>query len=284
MPDAQRVAGKGLRLALKGFIPRFVEDILREIDVALERLGISARAASIRANSSPEMIRDMRRGHIPSVNKLRSLCETLGLEFYVGRPRRPRQDDDEGLSAVPLQTLERTAQELVRLAAGAGGDPVPDDLWPVLAARRGRAVPQAAGDIVPAGARPVAVARLAAVLGGGAGEAREVRRERVWFRQDWLERHGVDPERCAVIGVQGDAMEPALPDGCSVLVDRTRTEWMPPRILALRTEGGLVARRAGHSDDGLRFMVSDHPAWPDAPLSPDAEILGQVRWVARTLD
>ena len=168
MPDAQRVAGKGLRLALKGFIPRFVEDILREIDVALERLGISARAASIRANSSPEMIRDMRRGHIPSVNKLRSLCETLGLEFYVGRPRRPRQDDDEGLSAVPLQTLERTAQELVRLAAGAGGDPVPDDLWPVLAARRGRAVPQAAGDIVPAGARPVAVARLAAVLGGGA--------------------------------------------------------------------------------------------------------------------
>ena len=261
-----------------------MEDILREIDVALERLGISARAASIRANSSPETIRDMRRGHIPSVSKLRSLCETLGLEFYVGRPRRPRHDDDEGLSAVPLQSLERTAQELVRLAAGAGGDPVPDDLWPVLAGRRGRAVPQAADDTVPAGARPVAVIRLAAVLGGGADEAREVRGERVWFRQDWLQQHGLDPERCAVIGVQGEAMEPALPDGCSVLVDRTRTEWLPPRILALRTEGGLIARRAARSGDGLRFMVSDHPAWPDAPLSPDAEILGQVRWVARTLD
>ncbi len=259
-----------------------MEDILREIDVALERLGISARAASIRANSSPEMIRDMRRGHIPSVNKLRSLCETLGLEFYVGRPRRPRHDDDEGLSAVPLKTLERTAQELVRLAAGAGGDPVPDDLWPVLAGRRGRAVPQPADGAVPAGARPVAVTRLAAAPGGG--EAQEVRRERVWFRQDWLERHGLDPERCAVIGLQGDAMEPALPDGCSVLVDRRRTEWLPPRILVLRTEGRMVARRAARSDDGLRFMASDHPAWPDAPLPPDAEILGQVRWVARTLD
>ena len=259
-----------------------MEDILREIDVALERLGISARAASIRAGSSPETIRDMRRGHIPSVNKLRSLCETLGLEFYVGRPRRPRHDDDEGLSAVPLQSLERATQELVRLAAGAGGNPVPDDLWPVLAGRSGRTAPQAADAAAPAGARPVAVTRLAAVSGGS--EAQEVRRGPVWFRQDWLDRHGLDPERCAVIGVQGEAMEPALPNGCSVLVDRARTEWLPPRILALRTEGGLVARRAACSDDGLRFMVSDHPAWPDAPLPPDAEIFGQVRWVARTLD
>ena len=61
----------------------------REIDAALDRLGLSARAASIRAQGSPEMIRDMRRGHVPSVERLRSLCEVLDLDFFVG-PRRFR--------------------------------------------------------------------------------------------------------------------------------------------------------------------------------------------------
>ena len=73
--------------AFEGYIPCRVEDILREIDAALEHLGLSARAASIRAQGAPEMIRDMRRGHVPSVQRLRSLCEVLDLEFFVGPPR-----------------------------------------------------------------------------------------------------------------------------------------------------------------------------------------------------
>ena len=114
-----------------------VEDILREIDAALERRGISARAASIRAQGAPEMIRDMRRGHVPSVERLRSLCEVLGLEFYVGPPRWRRAEDGGALPDVPLRSLERSARDLVRLTLDAGGDPIPEDLWPVLLARRG---------------------------------------------------------------------------------------------------------------------------------------------------
>ena len=119
----------------EGFIPCQVEDILREIDAALERLGLSARAASIRAQGSPEMIRDMRRGHVPSVERLRSLCEVLDLDFFVG-PRRLRRDARAGAADVLLSTLERTAQELAQLTADAGGNPVSDDLWSVLASRR----------------------------------------------------------------------------------------------------------------------------------------------------
>ena len=112
-----------------------VEDILREIDAALERRGISARAASIRAQGAPEMIRDMRRGHVPSVERLRSLCEVLGLEFYVGPPRWRRAEDGGALPDVPLRALERSAQDLVRLTLDAGGNPITDDLWPALVAR-----------------------------------------------------------------------------------------------------------------------------------------------------
>ncbi len=236
-----------------------MDDILREIDLALARLGMSARAASIRAGSSPETIRDMRRGHIPSVSRLRALCDALGLEFYVGQPRRPQAGDGPGLTAVPLAALERTAQDLARLAAEAGGNPVPDDLRPVLAGRG-------------------AVAALAAAGGAGAG------RDGARFRHDWLERLGIDAAQCAMIRVQGDAMEPTLPEGSFVLVDRARTEWRPPGIFALRTGDGPVFRRAVRPDGGGRLMAGDRTGRPAVPLPPDAEILGQARWLAQALD
>lgn len=130
-----------------------MEDILLEIDAALKRLGLSARAASIRAQGSPEMIRDMRRGHVPSVERLRSLCEVLDLEFFVG-PRRMRRDASEGTPDVLLSTLERTAQDLAQLTADAGGNPVSDDLWSVLVSRRAAASPPAASESTPAASSP----------------------------------------------------------------------------------------------------------------------------------
>ena len=242
----------GLRPAGEGFIPCFVDDILREIDLALARLGLSARAASIRSGSSPETIRDMRRGHVPSVSRLRALCDALGLEFYVGRPRRPQAGDGPGLTAVPLAALERMAQDLARLAADAGGNPVPDDL------------------------RPVPAGRGAAAVVAGREEAR--------FRHDWLERLGIDAAQCAMIRVQGDAMEPTLPEGSLVLVDRARTEWRPPGIFALRTGDGPIFRRAVRPDGERRLMAGDRAGRPAVPLPPDAEILGRARWVAQALD
>lgn len=261
--DFNAISGRstGLRPTGEGFIPCFVDDILREIDLALARLGMSARAASIRAGSSPETIRDMRRGHIPSVSRLRALCDALGLEFYVGRPRRPQAGDGPGLTAVPLAALERTAQDLARLAADAGGNPVPDDLRPVLAGRGAAAV----GALAAAGGAEA-----------GRGGAR--------FRHDWLERLGIDAAQCAMIRVQGDAMEPTLPEGSLVLVDRTRTEWRPPGIFALRTGDGPVFRRAVRPDGERRLMAGDRTGRPAVPLPPDAEILGQARWLAQALD
>ena len=64
-----------------------MQDLLEEIERAVRRRGWSARQASIRAVGTPELIRDMRRGRVPSVERFRALCEVLGLEFYVGRPR-----------------------------------------------------------------------------------------------------------------------------------------------------------------------------------------------------
>lgn len=64
-----------------------MRDLLEEVERAIRRRGWSARQASMIAVGTPELIRDMRRGRVPSVERFRALCEVLGLEFYVGRPR-----------------------------------------------------------------------------------------------------------------------------------------------------------------------------------------------------
>ena len=55
------------------------------------------------AVGTPELIRDMRRGRVPSVERFRALCEVLGLEFYVGPPR-----DNESLT--DLRRLKQAIQ------------------------------------------------------------------------------------------------------------------------------------------------------------------------------
>ena len=66
-----------------------MDDLLREIERAARARGWSARRASMEAVGTPELIRDMRRGRVPSVERIRALCEVLNLEFYVG-PREAR--------------------------------------------------------------------------------------------------------------------------------------------------------------------------------------------------
>ena len=133
------------------------------------------------------------------------------------------------------------------------------------------------------GARPVPVLELAAAAGGGATIDEENVSGQVWFRRGWLDAHGLDATRCVVIGVRGESMESSLPDGCSVLVDRARTRRHAGRLYAVTTGDGLVAKRARRSDDGGWLLASDHPSWDDLPWPTDAETVGEIRWMARSL-
>ena len=41
-------------------------------------------------------------------------------------------------------------------------------------------------------------------------------------------------------------------------------------------------KRAGKDSAGLWRLESDHPAWEPVPWPDDAEVIGEVRWAART--
>ena len=133
------------------------------------------------------------------------------------------------------------------------------------------------------GARPVAVHRLQAAAGSGALDLDETVKSYAYFRHEWLSRQGLVADRCSIIGVMGESMEPTLPEGCVILLDRNRRQRREGRIFVLRTEEGLVVKRAGKDKDGRWQLVSDHPRWPDAPWPGDAAIIGEVRWMAREL-
>ena len=131
---------------------------------------------------------------------------------------------------------------------------------------------------------PVDVNEVAAAAGGGAVIFDETVVGRLWFRRDWLDRHAIDPKQCSIISVSGESMEPILPSGCSILVDRSqgRKRRREGRVFVLRTEDGLVVKRAGKDAEGNWQIESEHPEWPPVPWTDSTEIIGEVRWLGRT--
>ena len=134
----------------------------------------------------------------------------------------------------------------------------------------------------PSDRNPVRLSEVASAAGVGAEVYDETPIGLLWFRNDWLQSHSIDPERSNIISVRGASMEPTLLDGCSILVDRKRREPHEDRIYVMRTEEGLVVKRLGLDEEDRWELRSDNPDWRATPMSPGTEIIGEVRWSART--
>ena len=115
-----------------------MEDLLREIERAVKARGWSARQASLMAAGTPELIREMRRGRVPSVERFRSLCRVLDLEFYVGPPRVERPVDSERLERA-LETTERALTSTGRTMGLTDKARVVSTVYDLIGEGRGRA-------------------------------------------------------------------------------------------------------------------------------------------------
>ena len=134
----------------------------------------------------------------------------------------------------------------------------------------------------PSDRSPVRLVEVASAAGMGAEVYDETPVGLLWFRNDWLQSHSIDPEQSNIISVRGASMEPTLPDGCSILVDRKRRDPHQGRLYVMRTEEGLVVKRLGLDEEGRWEIRSDSPDWRVTPMSPGTEIIGEVRWSAVT--
>ena len=249
---------------------------------------LSARAAASNAGLPERSVQGVLDGHVPSIERAARICAALDLEFHLGPAgaRAPAREQPPGASGPgsaraardgrALGEVERHLQGLVGAVAAAGGNPFPPDLHDdTLAALL-------ATHDAPPGTRPVDVAECAEAPGAGPEPGRGPVRGLAWFARSWLDRHGLDATRCAIVRVRGDAMAPTLPDGCSVLIDRNRRARRERGIYAVRTGGGLIVRRAARRGRGWA-LASDNPAGAAEPWPADTETIGEVVWAAQTL-
>ncbi len=98
----------------------------KTIEGALERDGRSAAAVSRIAVGNPALLKNIKLGQIPSIEKVERLCEILDLEFYIGPPRDPAPAE----SAPPAWTsfAETTAPHrgLAKCSIQGWGKPQPE--------------------------------------------------------------------------------------------------------------------------------------------------------------
>ncbi len=81
-------------------------------------------------------------------------------------------------------------------------------------------------------------------------------------------------------------MEPTLPDGCSILVNRWSRRPEDGKVFVIRTEDELIVKRMVQDKEAGRLLSSDNPdkgAWPTQPWPDDAKVVGEARWVWYTL-
>ena len=293
------------------------EQIRHAVREALAAAGVGARRFESAHGLRPWALRgilDPTREQAPSVDRAAEICAALGLTLSIGPSAGSRADGEEGASraevggalsepkapawsdaslatpptAVPLRGLEGAVQALVRLVADAGGDPLPEELRSVSAVGFANAdmrpVAAANEDGVTPGARSVGTREVEAAAGGGAVNLDEAPvKGPVWFRRDWLDGHDIDPTLSVVISVRGESMEPTLPAGAKILVDRTRTRRRSGRIFVVTTDEGLVVKRLERRGRQW-FLVSDHPSWEPVPWPREAEVVGEVRWASLTFE
>ena len=216
-----------------------------------------AAEASTRAVGNHYLIRNMlRRCGAPSFEALQSLCQVLGLEFYIGPPRG---------SALPKPSLQ------------------PEDPPDWVAAIRSEILQALRPEYARLFEDQVGVRHLKTLIGSGADRLDPEEIGRVPFRKSWLLHHGIDPAQCYMVKVMGEAMAPTLPEGCLVLVNPGGKDRENNRIYLVRSSKGLVARRVKKGSNGGQVMVADNPALDHHLWPPDEDVLGELVWMARCL-
>lgn len=132
--------------------------------------------------------------------------------------------------------------------------------------------------------RAIGIPEVASAVGSGASMYDETPIGAIWFREDWLQEHEINSTRCNVVKVAGDSMKPTLPDGCSILVDRSRRMLRNLHIYVMRTDDGLIVKRVQQTQKGSWWLlVSDNTDWPTEVMDEDTDIIGEVRWYGVTL-
>ena len=227
----------------------------------IDRCGVSDRHLSILATGSSDTVRNIRRGSSPRLDSLEAICRVLGLRLQTATLDDP-VESPEGAPAVEKRPdWARRLREDIRR-----------DLSHLLS--------QSKESDAPAQNRHLAIKQPAAAA-GDKEEPNEAVAGYITFTRSWLDRHGLYPQQCTIVGVKGESMAPTLPDGSAILVDRNLAQLEEGKIFVLQTDDGMLVKRVAKDVGGGWRLISDNPAWDPVPWPGGAKVFGQVRWVGK---
>jgi len=97
---------------------------------------------------------------------------------------------------------------------------------------------------------------------------------------------GLDANRCRVVKVSGDSMEPTFRSGDPVLVYLGENQQPADGIWVIRIGHGTFVKRLQFMLGSTVRVVSDNPAYQDQVLDlteeqPDFQMIGRVMWSPR---
>lgn len=135
----------------------------------------------------------------------------------------------------------------------------------------------------------VRVERADVALSAGRGRIVfiEGQRSSLAFRHDFLRAQGVSAKNAVVVDVSGHSMEPTIPDGAVLLINRAAKEIANGRVYAFRLDGELLVKRM-HRRDGTILAVSDNPdrvEFPEITIKgkADFDVIGRAIWMGGPL-
>ena len=253
------------------------------------RQNASIRAAALRSGVPVRSLHSiLNDGRVPSINRAEELCKALGLEFYIGPPRGDAVTvESNALPATSVRDLESSARTLNRVVVNWGGDPIPEDIWPLLAERQGLVkipvIGATAGDLPPsaesAGEDVITLAfaeDVRAAAGSGEMVFEEAANHRIAVPRAILPKW-VQPSGLICIRTAGDSMTPTLNDGDLILLDHKYAEPGDGQVFVIHTDDGLVVKRLKEGDGGWE-MSSDNPAYPPRRVGEADRVIGRGAW------
>lgn len=137
----------------------------------------------------------------------------------------------------------------------------------------------------------ITVPRLDVGAAAGAGSLAEDDRPlaQLGFDPRWLRKLTANPQKLAIISVEGDSMLPSLGHGDDIMVDHAdTTDRLRDGIYVLRRDGVLLVKRLVRgiaSAVGQINVISDNPTYPaenDVAID-DLTIVGRVVWAGRRI-
>lgn len=119
--------------------------------------------------------------------------------------------------------------------------------------------------------------------GIGSTEVIENHGAKLRFARSTLSRNGIMPEHAACCYVNGDSMEPVLPNGSTVAIDTANKMIIDGKMYALNHGGMLRVKYLYRMPSGgIRIRSANREEYPDEEIHPQSEdefrILGRVFW------